>query len=78
MKLNLKILKVELLENYLTVVPKDLGRRFEALKDAEISTDTFSFYTSVSVIASSKIEGEQMDVDSYIKHKMLDIEYQPD
>jgi len=51
---------------------------FDALKDAEISTDSFSFYTSVSVIASSRIEGEQMEVDSYIKHKMLNIEYQPD
>lgn len=51
---------------------------FDSLKDAEISTETFSFYTSVSAITSSRIEGEQMEVDSYLKHKMLNIEYQPD
>ena len=62
---------------YLQQVPKNLAVLFDSLKDAEISTDTFSFYTSVSAIASSKIEGEQMEVDSYIKHKMLNIEYQP-
>ncbi len=50
---------------------------FNLLKDAEISTKTFNFYTSVSAIASSRIEGEQMEIDSYIKHKMLKIEYQP-
>ncbi|MEP6583865.1 MAG: Fic family protein, partial [Ginsengibacter sp.] len=27
--------------------------------------------------SSSKIEGEQMEVDSYVKHKMQDIEYLP-
>lgn len=50
---------------------------FNLLKDAEISTKTFNFFTSVSAIASSRIEGEQMEIDSYIKHKMLKIEYQP-
>ncbi len=51
---------------------------FDALHDAEISTDTFSFYTSVSAMASSKIEGERMEIDSYLKHKMLRVEYQKD
>lgn len=73
----LKIIKKDLLEQYLKQVQKDLSIGFNSLKDAEISNDTFSFYTSVSVITSSRIEGEQMEVDSYIKHKMLNIEYQP-
>ena len=75
--MDLKIIKKDLLPEYLQAIPKDLQANFDALKDAEISTDTFSFYTSVSAIASSKIEGEQMEVDSYIKHKMLNIAYQP-
>jgi hypothetical protein len=54
-----------------------LQELFDRLKDAEISTDTFSFYTSVAAISSSRIEGEQLEVDSYVKHKMLNIEYQP-
>jgi Fic family protein len=74
----LEILSTDLLEEYLKQVPAQLQNAFDALKDADISTDTFSFYTSVSAIASSKIEGEQMEIDSYVKHKMLNIEYQSD
>ena len=73
----LQIISTTLLEEYLKQVPKQLGEKFDALKDAEISTAAFSFYTSVSAMASSKIEGEQMEIDSYVKHKMLNIEYQP-
>ncbi len=78
MDIKLEILPVEWLETYLHQVPAGLQDAFNALEDAEISTSTFSFYTSVSAIASSRIEGEPMEIDSYIKHKMLNIEYQPD
>ncbi len=44
----------------------------------ELSPQTFTFYTSVAVISSSRIEGEQMEIDSYIKHKLQDIEYLPE
>lgn len=74
----LRVIKHELLEEYLNVIPKDLEQRFEALKDAEISTDTFSFYTSVASVFSSKIEGEDIELDSYIKHKRFGIEFLPD
>jgi Fic family protein len=70
----LKILKTDLLPIYLQNV-NNLQPRFNALEDAEMSTETFSFYTSVSAMASSKIEGEPLEIDSYIKHKMLRIEY---
>lgn len=76
--IKLKIVPTTLLAEYLRKIPKRLETSFNALKDAEISTKTFNFYTSVSAIASSRIEGEQMEVDSYIKHKMLKIEYQPE
>jgi Fic family protein len=72
------ILSTDLLDEYCRLVDDGIQALFDSLKDAEISTDTFSFYTSVSAIASSRIEGEQMEIDSYVKHKMLDIEYQPD
>ena len=74
----LQILPTALLEEYLTKVPSGLEASFNNLHDAEISTDSFSFYTSVSVMASSKIEGEKMEIDSYIKHKMLNVEYLKD
>jgi hypothetical protein len=53
MKLN--ILKNELLPAYLDAIPHDLQKTFDALHDADISTDTFSFYTSVASAFSSKI-----------------------
>lgn len=76
--MNLHIIKTDLWEAYQEVFPKDLQHKFEDLKEADISTDTFSFYTSVSAMASSKIEGEQMEIDSYVKHKMLNVEYLQD
>ena len=74
----LKLIPTDLLEEYKQQVGIDLQNRFDSLKDADIPTDTFSFYTSVSAITSSRIEGEQMEVDSYLKHKMLDLGYRPE
>jgi Fic family protein len=76
--MNLQIIKNELLEDYLKAIPKDLQKSFNNLEDAEISTDTFSFYTSVASVFSSKIEGENIELDSYIKHKKFGIEFLPD
>jgi Fic family protein len=78
MKDQLQIIPTDLLPAYLEQVPKGLQAAFEALHDAEISTDTFSFYTSVSSVFSSKIEGEDIELDSYIKHKKFGIEFLPD
>ncbi|QPH40050.1 Fic family protein [Pedobacter endophyticus] len=74
----LKIIPVELLEAYCSQVDNDLDQKFDKLKDAEISTESFDFYTSVSSVYSSKIEGEDIDLDSYIKHKRFGIEFLPD
>lgn len=78
MKEQLQIIPTNLIEAYLKEFPKTLQANFNALKDAEISTDSFSFYTSVSSVFSSKIEGEDVDLDSYIKHKKFGIEFLPD
>lgn len=78
MKEQLQIIPTDLLETYLKQVPKTLQANFDALEDAEISTNTFSFYTSVSSVFSSKIEGEDIELDSYIKHKKFGIEFLPD
>jgi Fic family protein len=71
----MKIISEILLDDYKKNFPQGLEEKFSTLCDAEISTESFSFYTSVSVMASSKIEGEVMEIDSYVKHKMLNIEY---
>ena len=56
----------------------DINAALEAATKIELDAQIFKFYTSVAVISSSKIEGEQMEVDSYVKHKMQGIEYLPE
>ena len=78
MHLKLQIIPTDLLEQYTEQVDKALPIKFENLQDAELSTDTFSFYTSVASVFSSKIEGEDIELDSYIKHKRFGIAFLPD
>jgi len=78
MKEPLQIIPTGLLDAYLDQVPKSLPIVFDALEDAEISTDAFSFYTSVSSVYSGKIEGEEIELDSYVKHKKFGIAFLPD
>jgi Fic family protein len=73
-----QILPIELLEAYKEIISIELLSSYEQLQESELSLDTFSFYTSVSAVFSSKIEGEQIELDSYIKHKRFGIEFLPD
>ena len=56
----------------------DIQQEFSAIQKMELEPHSFTFYTSVSVMSSSKIEGEQMEIDSYVKHKILNTEYLPE
>jgi Fic family protein len=79
--INLKIFPNLLWQEYsaqISQLPWDLISAFDNLQEAEISTQNFSFYTSVSSVYSSKIEGENIELDSYIKHKRFGIEFLPD
>lgn len=76
---DLQIISTNLLEQYKKIVSEEvLLTAFNQLEDAPLSTDEFSFYTSVASVYSSKIEGETIELDSYIKHKRFHIEFQPD
>lgn len=48
------------------------------MEDDILSAKNFSFYTSVSAVFSSKIEGEDIQLDSYIKHKKFNAHFSPD
>lgn len=78
MSIELQLISKDLLEDFKKHVTDNLSEPFEKLTDAEISTESFSFYTSVSSVFSSKIEGEDIELDSYIKHKKFGIEFLPD
>ena len=56
----------------------DIPEAFSEIQHRTLEPHSFTFYTSVSVMSSSKIEGEQMELDSYVKHKILNIEYLPE
>lgn len=75
--MKLQLIKSDLLSEFLEKVG-DLATAFDSLKEAEISTESFSFYTSVASVFSSKIEGEEIELDSFIKHKTMGIEFLPD
>lgn len=75
---NFQSIKNQLFPDYLSIIPKDISEKLYALEDAEISTENFSFYTSVSSVFSSKIEGEEIELDSFVKSKTSGAEFQPD
>lgn len=78
MAMQLQILPSGLLNHYQQDFPKDLHSKFNSLTQNALSNATFDFYTSVSAVFSSKIEGESIDLDSFIKHKTMGVQYNPD
>jgi Fic family protein len=78
MAIKLSMIGQDLLPQYTAAVDNAVQQQFGQLCDNELSMDTFSFYTSVSAVFSSKIEGEPIELDSYIKHKRLGAHFLPD
>lgn len=60
---------------YLENHNSDLENNFEKIQQLEINPNTFIFYNAVSSMASSKIEGETMEIDSFLKFKLDNIKY---
>jgi Uncharacterized conserved protein len=74
----LKIIPTTLLEKFESQIKFDPLERLEIKSKEKIPFDYFSFYTSVSSVYSSKIEGENIEADSYLKHKFLKVKYESD
>jgi Fic family protein len=64
-------------DTYFSSLDEDLKKHFDQVNERDWNPDNFKFFTAVSVMSSSKIEGEELEVDSYVKHKVLDIDYLP-
>ena len=76
--MDLEILKYDLIDSFKEAVKVSPLETFANVKKQDISVDYFKFYNSVSSVYSSKIEGENIDFDSYYKHKFLNVKYKPD
>jgi Fic family protein len=74
----LKIIPLQLIDRFEELVDDDLIVSLNEKQLLEIPVDYFQFYTSVSSVYSSKIEGEDIDFDSYFKHKFLNVKFRPD
>lgn len=78
MNASLHILSTDLLAPYCEQISEELLATYAQLSDSELSTDDFGFYTSVSAVFSSKIEGEDIELDSYVKHRRFGVKFQLD
>ena len=63
----MEIISPEYFEAYKQQVEIDLSETLSKVKEINLDPKSFTFYTSVAVMSSSKIEGEQMEIDSYVK-----------
>jgi len=76
--MNFKILTDKLLDDYKDAVKESPLDKIDKIKKLEMAVDYFQFYKSVSSVYSSKIEGEDIDFDSYFKHRFLKVKFKPD
>jgi len=76
--MDFKILTNKLLDDFTQAVKESPLDKIDKIKKIEMPVDYFQFYKSVSSVYSSKIEGEDIDFDSYFKHKFLKVKFKPD
>jgi Fic family protein len=76
--MELEILKYDLIDSFRDFVKVSPMETLHKNEKLDIPVDYFKFYNSVSSVYSSKIEGENIDFDSFFKHKFLNIKYKPD
>ncbi len=73
----LQIISKNLLKEFKARVDFSLSKALAKKTEEELPVDYFQFYNSVSSVYSSKIEGEDIDFDSFFKHKFLNVKYKP-
>jgi Fic family protein len=70
-----KILPSDTLLPHFSIQEDELGKRMADLQEFQNTIEDFTFYTSSSVVYSSKIEGVEIELDSYLKHKLLGVKF---
>jgi Fic family protein len=76
--MKLRFLSSDLLPDFLAALNETSLDQLDNLRNEELPVDYFQFYKAVASVYSSKIEGEEIDFDSFFKHKFLNVHYQPD
>ncbi len=76
--MNFKLLTFDLLDQFIEAVKISPLEKLDNVKKIEMPVDYFQFYKSVSSVYSSKIEGEDIEFDSFFKHKFLNVKFKPD
>ena len=76
--MSFKILTSELLLEFTMKVNESPIHKLNSIQKLELPVDYFQFYKSVSSVYSSKIEGEDIDFDSYFKHRFMNVKFQAD
>jgi Fic family protein len=76
--MSFEILTAELLVEFTMKVNETPINKLNRIKKAELPVDYFQFYKSVSSVYSSKIEGEEIDFDSFFKHKFMNVQFKAD
>lgn len=76
--MKLRFLSPDLLPEFLAALNETSLDHLESIRNEKLPVDYFQFYKAVSSVYSSKIEGEEIDFDSFFKHKFLNVHYQPD
>ena len=74
----LKLLSDRLLVEYIKLIDFNIEETITSIEEDSVPVDYFKFYNSISSVYSSKIEGENIDFDSFYKHKFLNVKYKPD
>lgn len=76
--MNFEILTSGLLDRYKKALFLSPQEKLDKIKKFDMPVDYFQFYKSVSSVYSSRIEGEEIEFDSFFKHKFLGVQFKPD
>lgn len=76
--MNLKILNKNLFTDFVQKIDFNIIEVIDKFEQKDISFDYYQTNYAISSVFSSKIEGEDIELDSFFKHKFLDVKFLPD
>lgn len=76
--MDFKLLTDTLLYKYRAALPESPLDKLSKIKKFDMPVDYFRFYKSVSSVYSSRIEGEDIEFDSFFKYKFMNVEFKRD